>query len=70
MRQARRGRPGRKASPAIPPSRHVESFLEMLAAERGAAPLTLAAYRADLADAARALAGIALEAATSDDLRR
>jgi integrase/recombinase XerD len=70
MRQARRGRPGRKASPAIPPSRHVESFLEMLAAERGAAALTLAAYRADLADAARALAGIALEAATSDDLRR
>lgn len=32
--------------------RHVEAFLEMLAAERGAARNTLAAYRADLADAA------------------
>ncbi|HET9020069.1 MAG TPA: tyrosine recombinase [Acetobacteraceae bacterium] len=32
--------------------RHVEAFLEMLAAERGAAGNTLAAYRADLADAA------------------
>jgi len=70
MLKARRGRPGRKASPPPPPSRHVEAFLEMLAAERGAAKLTLAAYRADLADAARALAGTALEQATSDDLRR
>ncbi len=30
--------------------RHVEMFLEMLAAERGAARNTLAAYAADLAD--------------------
>jgi len=30
------------------PDRHVEAFLEMLAAERGAARNTLAAYRADL----------------------
>ena len=30
--------------------RHLESFLEMLAAERGAAPNTLKAYAADLAD--------------------
>ena len=30
--------------------RHLEAFLEMLAAERGAAPNTLAAYRADLMD--------------------
>jgi integrase/recombinase XerD len=30
--------------------RHLETFLEMLAAERGAAPNTLAAYRADLLD--------------------
>lgn len=29
--------------------RHVEAFLEMMAAERGAAPLTLDAYRRDLA---------------------
>lgn len=32
--------------------RHVEAFLEMLAAERGAARNTLAAYRSDLDDAA------------------
>jgi integrase/recombinase XerD len=38
------------APPASTGGRHVESFLEMLAAERGAAPNTLAAYRADLAD--------------------
>jgi integrase/recombinase XerD len=69
MRQARRGRPGRKASLAPPPSRHVEAFLEMLAAERGAAALTLAAYRADLADVAGALTGVTLEAAATDDLR-
>jgi integrase/recombinase XerD len=31
--------------------RHVEAFLEMLAAERGAARNTIAAYEADLADA-------------------
>ena len=34
------------------PSRRVEAFLEMLMAERGAARLTLAAYRNDLADLA------------------
>lgn len=32
------------------PDRHLEAFLEMLAAERGAAPNTMAAYRADLDD--------------------
>lgn len=32
--------------------RHIEAFLEMLAAERGAARNTLAAYRSDLDDAA------------------
>jgi integrase/recombinase XerD len=31
-------------------NRHVEAFLEMLAAERGAAPNTVAAYQADLLD--------------------
>ncbi len=36
--------------------RHVEAFLEMLAAERGAARNTLAAYAADLADFAAHLA--------------
>src|SRR5947209_3579885 len=48
-------RPGSALRPAAP-SRHVEAFLEMLAAERGAARLTLAAYRDDLADLAGFLA--------------
>jgi integrase/recombinase XerD len=38
-------------------SRRLEAFLEMLAAERGAARLTLAAYRNDLIDLAGFLAG-------------
>ena len=29
---------------------HIEAFLEMMSAERGAAPNTLAAYRRDLLD--------------------
>ncbi|MDJ0386610.1 site-specific tyrosine recombinase XerD [Roseomonas sp. E05] len=37
--------------------RHLEAFLEMLAAERGAARNTLAAYEADLADLAGSLRG-------------
>jgi integrase/recombinase XerD len=41
----------RRAAAALP-SRRVEAFLEMLMAERGAARLTLAAYRNDLADLA------------------
>jgi integrase/recombinase XerD len=44
-----------EARPA--PSRRLEAFLEMLAAERGAAPPTLAAYRSDLGDLAAFLAG-------------
>jgi integrase/recombinase XerD len=51
--------------------RHIESFLEMMAAERGAAANTLAAYRRDLDDFAahvgRRRRGPA--AASSDDLR-
>ncbi|MGE5269419.1 MAG: site-specific integrase, partial [Thiohalocapsa sp.] len=49
--------------PPLP--RQVEAFLEMLMAERGAARLTLAAYRNDLAALAAFLAprGIALEMA-------
>ena len=42
--------------------RHLESFLEMLSAERGAAPNTLAAYRADLLD----FAGFARRAGAAD----
>jgi integrase/recombinase XerD len=46
-------------------SQHLEAFLEMLAAERGAATLTLAAYQNDLSDLARFLTArrVALEAA-------
>ena len=47
----------------------VELFLEMLAAERGAAANTLAAYERDLKDLASWLKRPA-EAATADDLRR
>ena len=48
--------------------RHLEAFLEMLAAERGAARLTLVAYRNDLADLAGFLAarGVPLERADAD----
>src|SRR5258707_10188094 len=63
----------RKASrPAQTPSRHVESFLEMLAAERGAARLTIEAYRNDLGDFAGflAAAGKPVEAADAAALRR
>jgi integrase/recombinase XerD len=66
---ARRARPGRK--PKAPPlSRHIEAFLEMLAAERGAARLTLSAYGGDLHDFQGFLGDTAIEAAASDDLRR
>src|SRR5262249_20151741 len=59
---ASEGRPGR---PRIALSKHLEAFLEMLAAERGAASLTLAAYHNDLSDLAGFLAarGSSLEIA-------
>jgi integrase/recombinase XerD len=48
-------------------SKHLEAFLEMLAAERGAAPLTLVAYRNDLSHFAQflALRGLSLHTADS-----
>jgi integrase/recombinase XerD len=51
--------------------RHLEAFLEMMAAERGAARNTLAAYRADLEDLGAFLAarGEPLSAATTEGLR-
>ncbi len=61
---------GRDRKGAPPLSRHVEAFLEMLAAERGAAALTLSAYRTDLADLAAALGDTAMETAATEDLRR
>jgi len=56
---------------AGPSSRHLEAFLEMLAAERGAAATTLASYRRDLEDFSTFLADRRrlLDGATSDDLR-
>jgi integrase/recombinase XerD len=52
-------------------SRHVEAFLEMLVAERGAAALTREAYGRDLAHAEAHLAkhGLALQKARIEDLR-
>lgn len=54
-----------------PPNRHLESFLEMMAAERGAARNTLAAYRRDLIDLSGFLKrrGRPLEAADTENLR-
>lgn len=46
--------------------RHLEAFLEMLAAERGAARNTLAAYRADLEDFAAFAAARGAGAAAAD----
>ena len=60
-------------SPGVPPdaARLIELFLDMLAAERGAAANTLAAYRRDLADFSAALTrrGGSLATASSDELR-
>src|SRR3954451_22456278 len=52
-------------------ARRIEAFLEMLAAERGAARLTVSAYRTDLEDVALFLAarGVALESAAAASLR-
>lgn len=47
----------------------IESFLEMMSAERGAAKNTLDAYRRDLEDFARFRADAAVSAATTDDVR-
>jgi integrase/recombinase XerD len=54
---------GEQPDGVAPVPRRLEAFLEMLAAERGAARLTLAAYRNDLLDLAGFLAkrGLALE---------
>jgi integrase/recombinase XerD len=56
--------------PASDVSKHLEAFLEMMAAERGAAPLTLAAYNNDLSNLAGFLApdGLALEAGDRERL--
>jgi integrase/recombinase XerD len=53
MHASRNSRPDSSSEAAT--WKHLEAFLEMLAAERGAALLTLAAYRNDLHDLARFL---------------
>jgi integrase/recombinase XerD len=60
-----RRKPTPRSRPALP-SRHVEAFLEMLVAERGAARLTIAAYANDLADFAGFLAASATDVAEAD----
>jgi len=52
-------------------ARHIETFLEMLSAERGAAPNTLAAYRRDLFDFATVATGRGrcLDNVTAEDIR-
>ncbi|WP_372397942.1 site-specific tyrosine recombinase XerD [Azospirillum sp. HJ39] len=65
----RRGRPCKPRPVAISP--HLDAFLDMLTAERGAAVNTRLAYERDLADLGRWLAqrGVPLEAAGTEDLR-
>ena len=66
---ASRSEPAGARSPARF-SKHLEAFLEMLVAERGAAAATIAAYRHDLGDLQRFLAmrGSALEASDAASL--
>lgn len=61
----------RSASPSTDGERLIALFLDMMLAERNAAPNTIAAYRRDLSDLAGWLAARnrSLEAATTDDLR-
>jgi len=40
----------KRAKPKPPPSRHIDMFLEMMAAERGASKNTVSSYRRDLED--------------------
>jgi integrase/recombinase XerD len=58
-------------NPAGSAHKQIALFLDMLAAERGARPNTLSAYRADLDDFSDYLsdAGITLSDASSDDIR-
>ena len=70
MRASRSEETGETPSRATVTSKHLEAFLEMLAAERGAAPLTVAAYRGDLSNLAGFLdsRGVLLEAADAATL--
>jgi integrase/recombinase XerD len=55
--------------PPVPDARLIDLYLDMLAAERGAARNTLEAYRRDLEDFAADLKGSAIAGATSEDIR-
>jgi integrase/recombinase XerD len=68
---ARQTRAKNDTAPGVDSSRHVEAFLEMMAAERGAAARTMEAYAADLADFARFAArrGAPIAAADGATLR-
>jgi len=60
-----------EASPQGRDARLIETFLEMMSAERGASANTLAAYRRDLEDYAASLSrrGVALRRAGADDIK-
>ena len=62
---------GKAPTPSGIGARHIETFLEMQAAERGASGNTLEAYRRDLEVYGGFLAGrgVTLETASSDDIR-
>src|SRR3954470_6145890 len=55
--------------PPVSDARLIDLYLDMLAAERGAARNTLEAYRRDLEDFAADLKGVALADATGEDIR-
>lgn len=64
-------RPGRPPKPKAQLSPHIDAFLDMLVAEKGAAANTCQAYARDLADVSRYLEslGVSLDGAGTDDLR-
>ncbi|HEY1962037.1 MAG TPA: site-specific tyrosine recombinase XerD [Rhizomicrobium sp.] len=64
--------PASRADVAAPGARLIESFLDMMSAERGASQNTLAAYRRDLVDFAGALArmGPGLRSASGAEVKR
>src|SRR5882672_12702872 len=61
--------PDGTAHPPVSDARLIDLYLDMLAAERGAARNTLEAYRRDLEDFAGELKGAAIADATGEDIR-
>ena len=61
--------PDGTARPPVSDARLIDLYLDMLAAERGAARNTLEAYRRDLEDFAGELKGAAIADATGEDIR-